>query len=120
MITPLGWTVILISLVVGSAGGHHIFKRFPNIFDRFTEDKKMIQVINNPKLLAEKLKANGKIYEEGKNGMRAEIDFKVGIDDKTGKEVIIMEKEEFKIPKVKKKIPKEKIKKKTKGRKKKK
>ncbi len=104
-LTPLGWAVITMSVLIGSAGGYFVFKRFPNLFNN---ERKINKIIKDPNLLLEKLKANGKLYEEGENGKRAEIDLKIGIDVNSGKEIIMMEKIESKVKKTKK-IVKEKI-----------
>ena len=115
--TPIGWFATITSIIIGAILGYYIFKRFPNFFNFLNKDNKKIkEVINNPHLLAEKLKANGKIYEEGENGKRAEIDIKVGID-KEGNEVLNVDKIESNIKQTKKKVedkPKKKVKKKTK------
>ena len=118
-ITPLGWAVIIMSVFIGIVGGYFIFKRFPNLLG---EDRKIKKVIKNPHLLVEKLKAHGEIYDNLEDGRRVEIDFKVGLDDKTGKEVLIVERKEpvkklkeMKEKSTKKKIkPKKKVKKKVK------
>ena len=118
--TPIGWFVVITSIIVGSILGYFLFKRFPNLFNFLDKDNKKIEkVINDPQLLLEKLKAHGKIYEEGENGKRAEIDFKVGMDEKTGKEILMVEKIESKVNKVKE-IKKEILKDKPKPKKKKK
>ncbi len=126
--TPIGWFAIITSVLVGAILGFYIYKKFPNLFNR--DDKKIKEVISNPHLLIEKLKAHGEIYDSGKK-----LDIKVGIDEKTGKEVLIIEKKEWKKEKkikvpekleiknkegkkiiLKKKKIKKKVKSKTKGR----
>ena len=80
--TPLGWIVIGACIFLGVVIGYILFKY---------KDKKLRKVIKDPHLLVEKLKASGQIYDDGK-----ELDIKVGIDDKTGKEVVIVEERESK------------------------
>ena len=105
--TPLGWTIMGISVLIGSVGGYFIYNKFPKLLDiaHIKENKKINEVINNPNLLAEKLNAHGKIYEEGENGMRAEMQFKVGVNNE-GEEVLEVEKIESKLKPSKRK-PKE-------------
>lgn len=115
--TPLGWTVIAISVIVGGAMGYYLYDKFPNLINKtLNKDKKINEVINNPYLLAEKLNAHGKIYEEGENGMRAEIDIKVGVNQE-GEEVLTVEKIESKKKEIKKKVKEDKTKKKVKKKK---
>jgi len=113
--TPLGWMIIIICIFAGIIIGYYIYKRFPNLFNKFSKDKKMQEVLKNPHLLVEKLKSHGKIYDMGK-----ELDIKVGEDSKTGQDVVVVEeikskkakeiqkktigKAEKKEPKTKKKI----------------
>ncbi len=111
-ITPLGWSVIGLSVIVGVAGGNFIYKRFPNIFNL---DRKMKKIINNPHLLVEKLKSQGEVYDNLEDGRRVEIDIRVDIDNKSGKEVLVFEKKEpvKKLKEIKdKNKPKKKVKKK--------
>ncbi len=116
-ITPLGWSIISVSALIGIIGGNLIYKKFPNLFN---EDKKMKKIINDPHLLMEKIKETGKIYDHTEDGRRVEIDLKVGIDDKTGKEVLVIEKKEpvKKLKEMKKEDSKKKIKPKKKVKKK--
>ena len=86
--TPLGWIMIGTSIFVGAILGYFLFKYFPNLLER---DKKIKEVINNPHLLVEKLKSSGKIYDGGK-----ELDIKVGVDNETGNEVVVVEEKESK------------------------
>ena len=108
--TPLGWFIIVICVFVGVAVGYFLFKYFPNLFGT---DKKINEVIKDPHLLAEKLKAHGNIYDMGK-----ELDIEVGTDKETGKDVVMVkEKEVKKAKQIQKKIE-EKTKSKKKGKKK--
>ncbi len=86
--TPLGIIITAICILVGLAIGCFIFKRLPNIFNK---DKKIKEVIKNPELLLEKLKSHGKIYDTGK-----ELDLRVGKDNETGQDVVIVEEKEVK------------------------
>ena len=116
-LTPLGWAVITMSVFAGTIIGYFIFKRFP---DLFSKDRKIEKVIRDPHLLLEKLKAHGKIYDGTDDGRRQEIDFKIGLDKESGKEILIVErKEPVKLKEIKKKVPEGKHKSK-KGKKKKK
>jgi len=109
--TPIGWMAIALSIAVGVGIGSLLHKRFPNLFGK---DRKMQKVIKDPHLLVEKLKAHGKIYDDGK-----ELDIKVGLDSKTGKEVVVIEeikskrakdmKKELKKGSFIKKVPKDKL-----------
>lgn len=101
--TPIGGLIIALCIFIGITLGCYLFKHFPNLFGR---DKKMKQVLNNPHLLVEKLKESGKIYDMGK-----ELDIKVGIDNETGKEVVVVEEKESKKAKeIQKKVEKDKTK----------
>lgn len=91
--TPLGWIVIGTCVFSGAIIGYFLFNYFPNLFNK---DKKIKEVINNPHLLVEKLKASGKIYEGGEDGKKVELDIKVGIDNKTGNKVVVVEEKESK------------------------
>ena len=84
--TPLGIIIILLSILIGIPVGLFIFKRFPNLFNKFSKDKKIQDVIKDPHLLVEKLKSSGKIYDDGK-----ELDIKVGKDNQTGQDVVVIE-----------------------------
>lgn len=101
--TPLGWSVLVIILVIGVGLGLYLSKRYPNLLDKIlnrSDEKKIKEVIENPHLLVEKLKSHGEIYDMGKK-----LDVKVGIDKETGKEVVVVEETEVKVPKeIKKKI----------------
>ena len=121
--TPFGWFLIITSVLVGSVMGYAVFNRFPNLLNT-KKEKEVNRIVNNPHLLVEKLNANGKMFEEGKGGMRAEINFKVGVGEK-GQETVEMEKietkkEPRKQSKKKEKVTKEKTKKKVKKKSKKK
>lgn len=97
--TPIGWFAIAICILIGIALGYYFSKRFPNLLGK---NRKVEKVLNDPHLLVEKLKANGKIYDDGK-----ELDIKVGVDNETGKEVVVVEeKESGKAKKIQKKIEK--------------
>lgn len=87
LITPLGWAIIVMSVLAGIGLGYFLNKRFPNLF---SQDKKINEVINNPHLLVEKLKAQGKVYDYYEDGQRKELNFRVGLNDK-GKEVVVIE-----------------------------
>ena len=101
--TPLGWTIILICVIVGFALAKYLFKKYPNLLDK--DNKKMQEIINNPHLLVEKLKEHGKIYTEGK-----ELNIQVGQDKETGQEVVVVEEMESKRAKqVEKKASKGKV-----------
>ena len=77
--TPLGWMAIALAVIVGIGLGSLLFKRFPNLLNKFlSNNKKIKEVINDPHLLVEKLKANGKFYDDGKK-----FDIKVGVDKET-------------------------------------
>ncbi len=91
--TPLGWIIIAICILVGITLGPFIFRRFPNLLNK--DEKKIKEIINNPHLLVEKLKSGGKIYDVGK-----ELDIKVGKDSETGQDVVVIE--EIKSTKAKK------------------
>lgn len=102
--TPIGWIIIGVCIMVGVTVGNYIFKRFPKLLNRFTKDKKMQEVLKDPHLLVEKLKSSGKIYDMGK-----ELDIKVGQDAKTGQDVIIVtEKESKRAKDIQKKVEKDK------------
>ena len=96
--TPLGGLILVLCIFLGIGFGYCISKRIPNfIFKHIPtalskKDKKIEEVLKNPHLLVEKLKASGKIYDEGK-----ELDIKVGKDHETGQEVVVIE--EIKKPK---------------------
>ncbi len=117
--TPLGWFMVVICSIVGVSIGFFLskhlnnlakyyskylvkyfpFKHFPNLF---TFDKKMQRVLQDPHLLVEKLRSQGKLYDGGK-----ELDIKVGVDSKTGKEVVVIEEKASKKAKdVQKKVEK--------------
>ncbi|KKK98370.1 hypothetical protein LCGC14_2643430 [marine sediment metagenome] len=81
--TPIGWLAVVVSLILGYLLAVYLFKKFPNLFQ---DNKEINKVINDPHLLAEKLNANGKIYDDGN-----EVKIGVGIDDKTGKEIVTVE-----------------------------
>ena len=108
--TPLGWSILAISVLAGISIGYFIFRRFPNALSL---DRKMRKVVKDPHILLEKLKSHGKIYDEGE-----EVDFKVGVDLDSGKEIIMVEKKESKVKEIKKeivrKIPIKKVRKKVK------
>ena len=89
--TPLGWVIIGICIVVGVVAGNFFFKKFPKLLNKFSKDKKMEEVLNNPHLLVEKLKSSGKIYDMGK-----ELDIKVGQDKETGQDIVVVEEKESK------------------------
>ena len=114
-ITSLGWSVIAMSVFAGVVGGRFIYKKFPNLF---SQDRKMKKIIKNPHLLMEKLQAQGKIYDHLEDGRRVEIGLKVELDDKLGKEVLVLETKEplKKLEEIKKEVSKKetKIKKKVK------
>ena len=90
-ITLLGWSVIAISVLIGVVLGNFIHKKFPNLFKH---DRKMKKIIKNPHLLMEKLKAHGKIYDQGKYGERVEMGLKVELDKESGKEILVIERKE--------------------------
>ena len=81
--TPIGWLAVVVSLILGYLLAVSLFKKFPNLFQ---DNKEINKVINNPHLLAEKLNANGKIYDDGN-----EVKIGVGIDKETGKEIVTVE-----------------------------
>ncbi len=81
--TPTGYIIIAFCILIGVVLGSFFHKRFPNLFGK---DRKMQKVIKDPHLLIEKLKAHGKIYDDGK-----ELDIKIGTDKETGKEVVVIE-----------------------------
>ena len=89
--TPLGWIIILVGIFVGITIGYFIFKRFPNLFNKFTKERGINKVLKDPHLLVEKLKSHGKIYDMGKK-----LDIKVGQDSKTGQDVVVVEEIESK------------------------
>ena len=109
--TPIDWMAIGLATIIGLGLGSFLHKRFPNLFGK---DRKMQKIIKDPHLLVEKLKSHGKIYDDGK-----EIKIEVGIDSKTGKEIVVIEeikskkaetiKKELKKDKPKKKVKKKKI-----------
>ena len=80
--TPLGLAVIMLCICAGVILG----KVFTN-----RRERKMKKILEDPHLLVEKLKDSGKIYDDGK-----ELDIKVGIDNKTGKEVVVVSEKESK------------------------
>ena len=92
--TPLGWIIILICIFAGIVIGNFISKRFPNLFSKFTKEKGINKVLKDPHLLVEKLKSHGEIYDMGKR-----LDIKVGQDNKTGQDVVVVE--EIKVKKAK-------------------
>jgi len=107
--TPLGWFVIILSIIIGVFLAKYLFKKYPNVFDN--KEKRMRETLKDPHLLVEKLKEQGKIYDEGK-----ELNIKVGRDEKTGKEVVVVEEIESKRAKqVQKKASKGKVQYKKKG-----
>ena len=81
--TTTGWIIILVCIGIGYMVGSYLYKRKPNILE---SDKKVLEVINNPHLLAEKLNANGKIFDDGN-----EVKIAVGVDEKTGEEIVTVE-----------------------------
>lgn len=89
--TPLGWSIIAISVFVGISIGYFIFQRFPNLFN---EDRKMKKVMKNPHLLMEKLQVHGKLYDQGKYGEKVEMVLKVELDEESGKEILVIERKE--------------------------
>lgn len=98
--TPIGLATIGMSIVVGFIVGYIIFKRFPGLLDR--DSKKIKTILNNPHLLVEKLKSHGELYDHGKK-----LEIKVGTDNETGKEVVVVEEKECpKAKRVQKKIDK--------------
>lgn len=101
--TPLGWFVIIMSIFAGVGIGYFINNRFPNLASSDKKNKKIIdEVINNPHLLAKKLKEHSKIYDGGK-----EIDIKVEMDIETGKEMVkIVKIEKRKAKEIVKKVAK--------------
>lgn len=92
--TPLGIIIILLSVLVGIPIGLFIFKRFPNLLNKFTKERGINKVLKDPHLLVEKLKSHGEIYDMGKR-----LDIKVGRDSKTGQDVVVVE--EIKVKKAK-------------------
>ena len=81
--TPIGWFAVIVCLILGYLLAVFLFKKFPNLF----QDRKEIdKVINDPHLLAEKLNANGKIFDDGN-----EVKIGVGVDKETGKEIVTVE-----------------------------
>ncbi len=82
--TPLGWIIIAISILIGITLGPYIFRHFPNFLNK--DEKKIKEILNNPHLLVEKLKSGGEIYDEGNK-----MDIKVGKDSETGQDVVIIE-----------------------------
>ena len=96
--TPLGWIIIAICILIGITLGPFIFRRFPNLLNK--DEKKIKEVLNNPHLLVEKLKASGKVYDGGEV-----LDIKVGKDSETGQDVVIVEEiKSTKAKKIQKKI----------------
>lgn len=81
--TPMGWFIIIFCFIIGYFLAVFLFKKFPNLFQ---DNKKIDEVINNPHLLAKKLNANGKIFDDGN-----EVKIGVGIDKETGKEIVTVE-----------------------------
>ena len=105
--TPIGWMAIGLAVIIGLGLGSFLHKRFPNLFGR---NRKMKKILKDPHILVEKLKSHGKIYDDGK-----ELDIKVGIDNKTGKEIVVVEeKVTKKAREIQKKIEKTQTKKKIK------
>ncbi len=86
--TPLGIIIIVLCILVGLIIGKVISQFFPNLFSR---DKKMREVMKDPYLLLEKLKAHGDIYDMGKK-----LELKVGKDSETGQDVVMVEEKEVK------------------------
>ena len=112
--TTIGWFIIIFCLILGYLLAVVLFKKFPNLFQ---DNKKIDEVINDPHLLAEKLNANGKIFDDGN-----EVKIGVGIDKETGKEIVTVEEIKSKQAKIiQKKVEKNSspTKKKVKGKKKK-
>ncbi len=87
LITPVGWSIIVMSILIGIGLGYFLNKRFPNLF---SQDKKMKKVLNNPHLLVEKLKANGDVYDHFEDGKRKKLNFSVGTNAE-GKEIVVIE-----------------------------
>jgi len=88
--TPIGWTYLIIGIIAGAMFGAIFFKKFPNLLNN-SKEREMRKIVKNPHLLVEKLKSHGKFYSEGK-----ELDIKVGIDNETKKEIVIVEERETK------------------------
>jgi len=84
--TPLGIIILIVDILIGIKIGLFLFKRYPNLFNKFTKEKEINKVLNDPHLLVEKLKSQGKIYDMGKR-----LDIKVGKDNKTGQDVVVVE-----------------------------
>ncbi len=111
--TPMGWFVIIVCSIMGYFLAVYLLKKYPNLFQ---DNKKIDEVINNPHLLAEKLNANGKIFDDGN-----EVKIGVGFDKETGEEIVIVEEIKSKeAKKVQKDVEKVKVKKKIKSKSKKK
>ncbi len=89
--TLLGIIILIVGILIGIKIGLFIFKRYPNLFDKFTKEKEINKVLKDPHLLVEKLKSQGKIYDMGKR-----LDIKVGKDSKTGQDVVVVEEIESK------------------------
>jgi len=92
--TPLGIIILIVGILIGIKIGLFLFKRYPNLFNKFTKEKEINKVLNDPHLLVEKLKSHGEIYDMGKR-----LDIKVGQDSKTGQDVVVVE--EIKVKKAK-------------------
>lgn len=88
--TPVGWTYLIIGIIGGAMLGVILSKKFPNLLNN-SREKEMRKIVESPHLLVEKLKSHGKIYSEGK-----ELEIKVGIDNETRKEIVIVEERETK------------------------
>lgn len=116
--TPIGWFITAICVFVGIVVGYILSKYFPNL----VKNKKIEEVIKDPHLLAEKLKAHREIHEKeldvrtGKMyDMGKELDIEVEEDKETGQDVVMVKETEVKKAKeIKKKVAEDKTKKKIK------
>ncbi len=79
----MGWFAVIVCLILGYLLAVYLLKKYPNLFQ---DNKEIDKVINDPHLLAEKLNANGKIFDDGN-----EVKIGVGFDKETGKEIVKVE-----------------------------
>ena len=84
-----GIIIIAISVLIGAAASYFYNRRKnPPI------DKKVTEVINDPKLLLEKLKESGQIFDNDKDtNKRYKLTFDVAPNAETGKDEVVMNRE---------------------------